>query len=57
LIAGITLLPASILFGWMWQDISPLVAFGFSAACALLAALLLKFWVMRAPPCRLNSAV
>jgi len=51
------LLPASILFGWMWQDISPLVVFGFSAACALLAALLLKFWVMRAPPCRLNSAV
>lgn len=47
LIAGIMLLPASILFGWLWQDISPLTAFGFSAACALLAALLLKFWVMR----------
>jgi hypothetical protein len=42
------LLPASILFGWMWQDISPLAAFGFSAACALLAALLLKLWVVRA---------
>jgi MFS family permease len=48
LVAGIMLLPASILFGWLWQDISPLMAFGFSAACALLAALLLKFWVMRA---------
>jgi len=48
LIAGIMLLPASILFGWLWQDISPLTAFGFSAACALLAALLLKFWVLRA---------
>lgn len=47
LIAGIMLLPASILFGWLWQDISPLTAFGFSAACALLAALLLKFWVLR----------
>jgi MFS family permease len=50
LIAGIMLLPASILFGWLWQDISPLTAFGFSAACALLAALLLKFWVLRAQP-------
>jgi MFS family permease len=50
LTAGIMLLPASILFGWLWQDISPLTAFGFSAACALLAALLLKFWVMRAQP-------
>jgi hypothetical protein len=48
LIAGVMLLPASILFGWLWQSISPLTAFGFSAACALLAALLLKFWVMRA---------
>ena len=48
LTAGVMLLPASILFGWLWQDISPFTAFGFSAACALLAALLLKFWVMRA---------
>ncbi len=50
LIAGIMLLPASILFGWLWQEISPLTAFGFSASCALMAALLLKFWVMRAQP-------
>jgi MFS family permease len=47
LTAGAMLLPASFLFGWLWQSISPLAAFGFSAACALLAALLLKFWVMR----------
>lgn len=47
LIAGIMLLPASLLFGWLWQSISPFAAFGFSATCALLAALLLKFWVMR----------
>ena len=45
--AGV-LLPASLVFGSLWQDISPLAAFGFSSACALLAALLLKFWVMRA---------
>lgn len=48
LIAGIMLLPASFLFGWLWQAAMPLAAFGFSAGCALLAALLLKFWVMRA---------
>ena len=48
LIAGLMLLPASVLFGGLWQGISPLAAFGFSAACALLAALLLKIWVLRA---------
>jgi len=47
LTAGIMLLPASLLFGWLWQTINSETAFGFSAGCALLAALLLKFWVMR----------
>ncbi|PPK77275.1 MFS-type transporter involved in bile tolerance (Atg22 family) [Methylobacter tundripaludum] len=45
LTAGIMLLPASIIFGWLWQATSPLAAFGFSAACALFAALLLRVWV------------
>ena len=45
LTAGIMLLPASVLFGWLWQTFSPELAFGFSAGCAILAALLLKFWV------------
>lgn len=45
LTAGVMLLPASMLFGWLWQTISPEAAFGFSAGCAILAALLLKFWV------------
>jgi MFS family permease len=45
LTAGIMLLPASIIFGWLWQTESPLTAFGFSSACALFAALLLLFWV------------
>ena len=45
LTAGVMLLPASILFGWLWQTISPETAFGFSASCAILAAFLLKFWV------------
>lgn len=45
LTAGVMLLPASMLFGWLWQTFSPETAFGFSAGCAILAALLLKFWV------------
>ncbi|MFA6162416.1 MAG: MFS transporter [Methylobacter sp.] len=50
LTAGIMLLPASIIFGWLWQETNPLTAFGFAAACALLAALLLRVWVL--PPSR-----
>lgn len=45
LTAGIMLLPASIIFGWLWQATSPLAAFRFAAACALFAALLLGAWV------------
>lgn len=45
LVAGIMLLPASLLFGWLWQAVGPQAAFGCSAGCALLAALLLKYWV------------
>jgi MFS family permease len=42
---GVTLLPASLLFGWLWQEMSVATAFGFAAACAFAAALLLRFWV------------
>ncbi|HSN00955.1 MAG TPA: MFS transporter [Rudaea sp.] len=45
LVVGLFLLPASIVFGWLWQLESPLFAFGFGAGCALLAALMLGFWV------------
>lgn len=45
LTAGVMLLPASLVFGWLWQSVSSWVAFGFSGACALLAAVLLRFWV------------
>jgi len=45
LVVGIMLLPASVLFGWLWQATTPTAAFGFSAACALAAALLLAVWV------------
>lgn len=49
LTAGVFLLPASIVFGWLYQVTSPLVAFGFSASCAVLAAALLWFWVSVTP--------
>ena len=47
LTAGLLLLPASLLFGGLWQNVGPALAFGVAAGCALLAALLLHSWVMR----------
>ncbi len=47
LTAGLILLPASLLFGALYQGAGALTAFAFSAACALTAALLLPFWVLR----------
>jgi MFS family permease len=38
---GIGALPASLLFGWLYQTWSALVAFGFGAALALLAGMML----------------
>ena len=45
LVAGIMLLPASIIFGWLYQIFQPQTAFFFSGGCALLAATLLLIWV------------
>lgn len=45
LTAGVFLFPASVVFGWLYQAFSPMIAFGFSGACALLAAGLLWGWV------------
>ena len=45
LVVGIVLLPASIVFGWLWATLSPMTAFAFGSGCALLAAVLLRFWV------------
>jgi MFS family permease len=45
LTAGVFLFPASVVFGWLYQAVSPLAAFGFSSACALLAGGLLWVWV------------
>ncbi|MBI5923357.1 MAG: MFS transporter [Betaproteobacteria bacterium] len=47
LVSGAMLLPASLIFGWLWQMESSVLAFGFSAACAVMAAILLRFWVFR----------
>lgn len=49
LTAGICLLPASLIFGALYQGVSPGVAFAFSGTCALTAALLLPTWVGLAP--------
>ena len=45
LIAGIMLLPASIVFGRLYQQFSPMIAFTFSGTCALSAAMLLFVWI------------
>jgi hypothetical protein len=45
LVVGALLLPASVIFGWLWSSFAPLTAFTFGSACALIAALLLRFWV------------
>jgi MFS family permease len=47
LIVGALLLPASVIFGWLWSSFAPLAAFAFGSGCALSAALLLRFWVAR----------
>ncbi|KAA0888857.1 MFS transporter [Oryzomonas rubra] len=44
---GVGALPASLLFGMIWQKVSPQAAFGFGAGLACLAALCLLAW---APP-------
>ena len=45
LTAGVFLFPASMIFGWLYQMLSPFVAFAFSSTCAMLAAVLLLVWV------------
>ncbi len=48
LTAGVMLLPASLLFGELYQQAGALTAFAFSATCALTAAILLPLWALRA---------
>ncbi len=47
MITGLCLLPASIIFGWLYQDISATAAFVFSGVCGFASAGLLFFWWQR----------
>lgn len=45
LVTGLMLLPASLIFGWVYESIAPFYAFAFSGVCALVAVLLMTAWV------------
>jgi MFS family permease len=45
LITGLMLLPASLIFGWLYESFNPQYAFLFSGSCSILAVLLLACWV------------
>jgi MFS family permease len=45
LINGLMLFPASFIFGWVYESIAPLYAFLFSGGCALVAFVLMAFWI------------
>lgn len=49
LISGVMLFPASFIFGWLYESVSPMYAFSFSGACALIAVSLMTVWVYRPP--------
>lgn len=51
---GLLLLPASVIFGALYEHVAAEAAFGFSVACALAAAGLLWWWV--SPPPRTTDA-
>lgn len=42
-VVGLTALPASLIFGWLWQSAGVSVAFGFGAGLALLAVVIFRF--------------
>ncbi len=48
MVSGLMLLPASVVFGLIWQAFGPQTAFVAGAACSVTAALLLKVWVFGA---------
>lgn len=47
LVTGLMLLPASFIFGWLYEAMGPLYAFLFSGSCALIAFVLMLTWVFR----------
>jgi hypothetical protein len=55
LITGLMLFPASFIFGWVYESIAPLYAFLFSGGCALVAFVLMAFWVDRPNQAKLET--
>jgi MFS family permease len=47
LVTGLMLLPASFIFGWIYESIQPFYAFMFSGLCAVTAFVLMAFWVFK----------
>ena len=47
LASGLMLLPASIVFGYLYEKVGPTSAFLFSGCCSSVAAILLTTWVFR----------
>jgi Na+-driven multidrug efflux pump len=43
------LLPASLIFGWLYEAVGSAYAFMFSGSCAAVAFLLMAFWVNPTP--------
>jgi MFS family permease len=41
LVSGLMLLPASIIFGWLYEKFGATSAFGFSSSCSVIATFLL----------------
>lgn len=56
LVGGLLLLPASLLFGSLYEGVGPALAFGVAAGCALGAAALLWLWVPLPLPARTQNA-
>jgi MFS family permease len=50
LVTGLMLLPASLIFGWLYEAMGPLYAFLFSGSCASIAFVLMLTWVFRVRP-------
>jgi hypothetical protein len=48
MVSGVAALPASLLFGWIWETWGAATAFTFGAVCAGLAAVLMVLVVTRA---------
>lgn len=44
MIVGIFLLPSSVIFGYLYENLNSAVAFGFSGGCSVVACLLLWHW-------------